>query len=41
LHANGAQVIEAGETQLPFPSQVLSATKRFDARSHEDGLQIV
>jgi hypothetical protein len=41
LQRNGSHVIDAGDTQFPFPSQVLSAMNRFDATSHDDGLQTV
>jgi hypothetical protein len=41
MHAQGAHVMEAGETQLPMPSQVLSAVKSFEARSQLGGLQSV
>jgi hypothetical protein len=33
--------MEAGETQLPLPSQVLCAVNKLDDVSHDDGLQIV
>jgi hypothetical protein len=41
LHVKGAQVMDAGEMQLPFPSQVLCATKRLPVTSHDGCLQTV
>jgi hypothetical protein len=41
LHAKGAQVTDAGATQLPMPSHVLVPTTVFGVMLHADDLQMV